>query len=60
MKQDMPREYAEIICASWNRDPWSRPDFCHLMSPLQVHPRFFDEQSGPAVGAIDYMRGSGN
>ena len=24
------------------------------------HPRFFDEQSGSAVGTIDYVRGSGN
>ena len=24
------------------------------------HPRFFDEQLGLAVGAIDYVRGSGN
>ena len=24
------------------------------------HPGFFDEQSGPTVGAIDYVRGSGN
>ena len=23
-KQDMPREYAEIICASWSRDPCAR------------------------------------
>ena len=27
---------------------------------LPGHPRFFDEQSGSAVGAIDYVRGSGN
>jgi acyl-CoA reductase-like NAD-dependent aldehyde dehydrogenase len=25
-----------------------------------THPRFFDEQLGSAVGAIDYVRGSGN
>jgi len=27
---------------------------------LVTHPRFFDEQLGSAVGAIDYMPGSGN
>ena len=26
----------------------------------RIHPRFFDEQLGSAVGAVDYMRGSGN
>ena len=25
-----------------------------------IHPRFFDQQFGSAVGAIDYVRGSGN
>ena len=32
---DMPREYAEIIAASWNRDPWARPAFEALLPPLQ-------------------------
>ena len=27
---------------------------------VRVHPRFFDEQLGSAVGAIDYVKGSGN
>jgi len=31
----------------------------NLTGPLH-HPRFFDEQLGSAVGAIDYVRGSGN
>ena len=25
-----------------------------------LHPRFFDEQLGSAIGAIDYVRDSGN
>ena len=28
--------------------------------PLLIHPRFFDEQLGSAVGTIDYVGGSGN
>jgi hypothetical protein len=31
-----------------------------VFKPYGHHPRFFDEQLGSAVGAIDYVRGSGN
>jgi len=31
-----------------------------LKLACKCHPRFFDEQLGPTVGAIDYVTGSGN
>jgi len=31
-----------------------------LSSEYGTHPRFFDEQLGSVVPAIDYVRGSGN
>ena len=34
--------------------------FCEIRTCLGTHPRFFDEQSVSAVGAIDYVSGSGN
>ena len=41
--------------------PWSSRAGCEKLHPRKVlHPRFFDRQLGAAVGAIDYVRGSGN
>ena len=33
---------------------------CIRISGYSLHPRFFDEQLGSAVGAINYVRGSEN
>ena len=33
---------------------------CEIEQQVTNHPRLFDEQLGPAVGALDYVRGSGN
>ena len=33
---------------------------CLKHQGLDSHPRFFDEQLGSAVGAINYVGGSGN
>ena len=32
--------------------------YYQLIKEYVYHPRFFDEQWGSAVGAIDYVRGS--
>jgi hypothetical protein len=37
---------------------WSYGGGQFFMSDVPLHPRFFDEQLGSAVGAIDYVRGS--
>ena len=44
------------LCAEKRRD-FKEHEFT---MQLQVHPRFFDEQLDSAVGAIDYVRDSGN
>ena len=41
-------------------DRYREPFLESMMPGKPDHPRFFDEQFGSAVGAIDYVRGSGN